>query len=184
MSSVKKETTLVRLAKHGDADAFGELYAGIALDLYRFALYQTGDPVRAQDAVSDAVLLAFEHMVQLKNADAFRAWMFSILKNCCRDQQKEKAAAMQNLSLEVLNAEPAAATDVADGMDLRAALQTLGDVDREIVLLSYVGGYNSSEIGEMMHFKAGAVRTRLARAREKLKNLLSTEEMSCVRKNQ
>ena len=55
MSSLTVEK-LVTTAKNGDADAFGELYALYARDLYRFALYYTGSPTLAQDAVGDAVL--------------------------------------------------------------------------------------------------------------------------------
>ncbi|MBQ5970746.1 MAG: RNA polymerase sigma factor [Clostridia bacterium] len=175
MSSDNNQTALVRRAKKGDADAFGALYTTLATDLYRFALYQTGDPTRAEDAVSDAVLSAFEHIAQLHKAQSFRAWMFSILRNCCREQQKEKAAALQRLPLETQEAVLTVAPPAAEGMDLCAALQALNDVDREIVLLSYVGGYTSAEIGELLQFKAGAVRVRLSRARTTLQDMLSTE---------
>ena len=175
MSSDNHQTALVRRAKRGDADAFGELYAAVALDLYRFALYQTGEPTRAEDAVSDAILSAFEHIAQLKKAQAFRAWIFSILRNCCHVQQKEKAAALQRLPLETQEDVLTAPAPGTDALDLRAALQTIGDVDREIVLLSCVGGYSSDEIGELLQLRAGTVRTRLSRAKAKLRESLSTE---------
>ena len=167
--------TLVRLAQKGDAEAFGELYARIALDLYRFALYQTGNPVRAEDAVSDAVLAAFQNVGQLKKAQAFRSWMFSILCNTCRAQQKEKALSLRRLPLESQENSLAAPPPEEDALDLHAALRRLADDERELLLLTYVGGYNSTQLGELLHCKAGTVRARLLRTREKLQKMLSTE---------
>ena len=89
------EPELVRWAKQGDVDAFSQLYAGIYKDLYHFALYTTRHRQDAEDAVGEAVAAAYENMAQLKKEESFRAWMFTILNNCCRKilrrQQKDAA---------------------------------------------------------------------------------------------
>lgn len=53
---------LIRRAKRGDVKAFSRLYAQIYKELYRFALYMTKHPQDAEDAVSEAVISAFENM--------------------------------------------------------------------------------------------------------------------------
>ena len=64
------QTELVGRAKHGDAKAFSRLYAQIYKELYRFALYMTKHPQDAEDAVSEAVIAAFENMRTLKKEES------------------------------------------------------------------------------------------------------------------
>lgn len=72
---------LIRRAKRGDVKAFSRLYAQIYKELYRFALYMTKHPQDAEDAVSEAVISAFENMCSLRKEESFRSWMFTILHN-------------------------------------------------------------------------------------------------------
>ena len=66
---------LVLLAAGGDADAFGELYAQLYTDLFRYALYALGSREEAEDAVQETALEAFRGLHGLKNPDAFRGWI-------------------------------------------------------------------------------------------------------------
>ena len=54
------EKELIRRAKKGDVKAFSSLYARIYIELYKFALYTTKHEQDAEDAVSEAVITAFE----------------------------------------------------------------------------------------------------------------------------
>lgn len=163
---------LVVQAKDKNADAFGELYSYYAKDMYRFALYYTGQQHLAEDAVSEAALNAFQNITQLKNESSFKAWLFSILFNCCKKQQKEKALALQRVELSE-------AGQIADERfesgraDVKGLLSLLNDDEREILILSFIGGYNSDEIGEMLSMKAVSVRSKKARCVKKLRNLMS-----------
>lgn len=75
----KPENRLVEQAKAGSADAFGQLYAQYAQDLYRFAYYYLGSREEAEDAVQDAVCAAFQGIGALRSVSSFKAWLFSIL---------------------------------------------------------------------------------------------------------
>ena len=77
----KPENRLVEQAKAGSADAFGQLYAQYAQDLYRFAYYYLGSREEAEDAVQDAVCAAFQGIGALRSVSSFKAWLFSILSN-------------------------------------------------------------------------------------------------------
>ena len=78
---MEQYTELVNQAKQGSVQAFSGLYESCYKDLYRFALYNLGHEEDAKDAVSDTVLAAFENIGKLREADAFRAWIFRILYN-------------------------------------------------------------------------------------------------------
>lgn len=78
------EPELVKKAKKGDPKAFAKLYEQVYQDLYRFALYMMTHRQDAEDAVSEAVIAAYENISKLKKEEAFRGWMFRILTNICR----------------------------------------------------------------------------------------------------
>ena len=75
---------LIKKAKLGDTKAFSQLYAEIYKDLYRFALYMTKHTQDAEDAVSEAVISAYENISGLKKENSFKSWMFTILNNECK----------------------------------------------------------------------------------------------------
>ena len=162
---------LVKQAKHGDMAAFGKLYTTVAADLYRFAVFQTGSPDRAEDAVSEAVLLAFQKIRNLEKDAAFKSWMFSILLNCCRKQLREKQAQLLTVVPEDTDI-PAAAIDLSENAALKGALRQLEDEERELFLLSVLFGYNSKELAELTHSKPATVRSKLFRTKGKLQALL------------
>ena len=97
--SSKITNDLVRKAQKGDADSFGELYSIFKDDMFRFAYYYTGSVSLAEDAVSEAALIAFQKIPQLKKASAFKSWLFKILYNECKAAQKEKALAAKSSEL-------------------------------------------------------------------------------------
>ena len=172
MSSLPTEK-LVAAARSGDADSFGELYALYARDMYRFALYYTGSPSLAEDAVSEAVLSAFENLSGLRDNKKFRQWLFTILSNCCKKAQKEKALAARLVSLNNLTEEPAEEHDMSTRVAIMHAMLELSDEERETVLLSFVSGYTSREISKMTGEKDTTIRSRLSRAAAKLRKHLT-----------
>ena len=164
---------LVDKAKNGDADAFGELYSIYATDMYRFAFYYTGTKQLAEDAVSDAVLSAFQKISQLKKTASFKSWLFKILFNCCKQKQKEKIISSNQVELSVLENSAVSQNDCYLRIDLRNALNLLTKEEREIVILAFACKYKSEEIAEMTGLKAATVRSKLSRAAAKIRKSLT-----------
>ncbi len=161
---------LVAKAQKGDADSFGELYSVFAKDMYRFALYYTGSSHLAEDAVSDAALSAFEKIGQLKKRSAFKSWLFSILFNCCKKQQREKALSLKRVELSQIRDLPE--SEKPDTATLRSALSLLESEEKEILLLSFIGGYTGSEIAKMLSLNSSSVRSKKSRAVNKLREMM------------
>ena len=130
-----------------DAIAFKELYKTVYQDLYRFALCMMHHPQDAEDAVSEAVLSAYENIHKLRKEEAFRSWIFQILANVCRRKLKSRERTER-------------------------AFLILDEDDQLIIGLSVYGGYNSKEIGEMLKMNPNTVRSRRKRALEKMSWLL------------
>ncbi|MBQ9060913.1 MAG: RNA polymerase sigma factor [Firmicutes bacterium] len=175
------ERTLIKQAKNADADAFCRLYSLYKSRLYRYAFYRLGNESDAEDAVAECVLAAWKQISQLREPDAFAAWIFRILSACCgrliqqQIRQRKQAAQMEQqtavISLAAGNGSDQAGSDT--WLILQEALDQLSDKEREIVLLSAVGGLNSSEIAQMTDLTAGSVRSVLSRSLKKVRGYFS-----------
>ena len=166
------ELILIRKACRGDVKAFSALYARIYKDLYKFALFTVKHPQDAEDAVSEAVMAAYENIHKLKKEESFRSWMFTILANQCRKRLRR-----QNQPEELTEDVAALEQDHAGEQDVRDALSMLSEKDRMIVACSVLGGYASEEIGKLLEMNPATVRSRKARALEKMRQVL---ELPCV----
>lgn len=162
------ELILIRKARRGDVKAFSELYARIYRELYRFALYTVKHPQDAEDAVSETVIAAYENIQRLKKEESFRSWIFTILANRCRKKLKN----VQRME-ELPESLAAVEQDHAGNCDVRAAFMKLDAEDRIIVACSVLEGYASTEIGRMLGMNPATVRSRKARAIDRLRRILA-----------
>lgn len=175
------ESALIRRAKHGDVKAFSQLYSRIYKDMYRFALYMTRHPQDAEDAVSETVVAAYEHIGGLRKEESFRSWVFTILGNRCRQILKrwQREAALTSASERTEKLEDQNASqenDYVQRHDIRTAFESLDEEERVIIVYSVFGGYKSDEIARMMDKNAATVRSRKSRALEKMRVILQTAD--------
>lgn len=159
---------LIEQAKAGDTHAFARLYEEIYEDLYRYAYYMLQNSHDAEDAVSEAVLAAFDGIHKLRKAEAFRGWMFQIVTNICRKKRKEYLNKTVELEENMVEWEE----DSQDSIDVKKALKLLSEEERQIVGMSVLAGYTSEEIGKSMKLKSGTVRSKLSRSLEKMRRVL------------
>ncbi len=168
---------LVTLAKNGDTEAFGELYEIYYKEMYRYALCVTGSRELAQDAISDTVYSAFRQIGSLKKTEAFKGWLFRILCAACKrnyTENRQKTALVYLDDGENDETEPGETYDFDISIDLRNALNSLSDEEREIVTLSAIGNYRSHEIAKITGYPASTVRSKLKRALKKMRDRLES----------
>jgi len=168
-------TLLIERSKVGDCSAFGELYSQYATEIYRFALYMTGNTEDAEDAVQEALLSAWKSIHTLKDNSLFKAWLFKILANKCKTLLMKKNKMPDTLPVEEYEflVDYEAGGNLISGTELKDALSSLTPPDAQIILLSIIGGFTSYELGVIYNMTPGAVRTRQKRALEKLRDILS-----------
>ena len=123
-----------------------------------------------EDAVSECVRKALLKRETLRDERAFRAWMIRILVNECHSIHRR--AARETLVDKV--PERTAPHDSAAA--LREAILSLPEKLRLPVILHYMDGYPLSDVARALRVPEGTVKSRLARARERLKDILSDEE--------
>ena len=163
--------SLVPAAKKGDKSAFSQLYQEIYKDLYKFAFYCLKNETDAEDAVSEAVMDAWENLPKLREDGAFRAWMFKILSAKCK--RKMKSYSQRRDKTELSEVEIPVSDSREDSLELRRAMALLSEEERLIVSLTVFGGYDSGEIAQMLKLNRNTVRSKHSRALAKLREALA-----------
>lgn len=162
------EWALVSQAKQGDAHAFALLYEKYYKDLYRFALCYLKNTAKAEDAVSQAVLKAYEKLPNLRQDSAFKSWLFQITANECRLLLRNQPEVTLPEDYEQETKE-----EGFDQPELDDLLEVLSDDERMVITLSVFSGYQSTEISKMLTMRPGTVRSLKSRALGKLKQALA-----------
>lgn len=168
---------LVKSAKQGNAQAFAGLYETIYKDMYRFALYTLRNETDAEDAVSEAVTDAFASIHKLRSEEAFKAWMFRILSNKCKNRLKEYTR--KHVDLEEAKTELFHTQELTDSLYIRKLFLELENEERLIISMHVFGGYTSREIAAILHMNANTVRTKESRALKKMANKINSQEV-CI----
>jgi RNA polymerase sigma-70 factor (ECF subfamily) len=159
--------------------------------LYRVALRLSGDPAAAEDLVQDAVLKALRAWDSFRPGSNVRAWLVTILRNEFINQWRRTRRAPLQVDSEAIP-EPADHHDpdpegrfFADLVDeqVTAALDTLPEEFRDVVVLSDLEGLPYAEVAEALDIPVGTVKSRLFRGRRILQGLLRryAEETGVIR---
>lgn len=153
---------LIKKAKNGDCNAFGELYGEYMNELYRFALYTLKSPFDAEDAVQSAALTAYRKLGDLRNDGSFKSWFFKILYNECL-KIISSGSRKYEYSFDDISVIEDEIPDFTGRTDLLSLIDLLSETDKAIVILSVFEGYTSKEIADIIGSKPGTVRSRLSR---------------------
>ncbi len=172
---------LIRRAKKGDKDAFTDLILENEKMLGRVAMSILKDPDDGADAVQEAVLAAWLGLGSLRAPRYFKTWLTQILINQCfallRQREKHNHGGLDSALDEAL---PGSDPDTV--LDVRAALQALGEDDQVVLGFFYGDGLSAREIGRVLHLSEAAVKQRLHRARRRVAPAYSEQEGLCYDK--
>jgi len=183
------EAALVAAARGGDAEAYGRLVGACQRPLYAYALRLTADPHLAEDLCQEALLKGYRAIGGFAGGSALSTWLYRILHNTWLDHVRREGRTGSLGESEgdegedppILAREAVARFhDETRGAALRARLeQAMGEISpvfREVVILRDVQGHAYEEIAEITGTAVGTVKSRLARAREQLRALLSESD--------
>lgn len=156
-------------AKKADYDRLVVAYSS---DLYRYAIWLCKDPVLAEDLVQEAFLRSWKSLSKLKNRDAPKPWLFTILRNEFARQYSRFRPIISDIDPDILELKDTGNDTSTEAFALRRALDVLAEEYREPLLLQVLGGFSCEEIGEICGISKGAAMTRLFRAKKKLREML------------
>jgi RNA polymerase sigma-70 factor, ECF subfamily len=144
------------------------------LDVYRYAFRLSGTPEEAEELTQQVFLAAQENLAQLRQPEAARSWLFTILKRrFLKERQRRKPVLAGDLQLNLENiAEPAPLADQIDRERLQQALDELPPEHRAVLVMFYFEAASYREIAERLELPSGTVMSRLARAKARLRERL------------
>ncbi len=186
MKPREDEQRLIERAKQGDLAAFNQLVLMYQGQAYNIAYRLLGDADAAADATQDAFLKAYQRLHQHRGG-SFRSWLLRIVTNTCYDALR-KHARHPTQPLEPTSDEEdpehlprwRSDTETPEETVLRReindavqqGLLTLSPEHRTIIILSDIEGLTYEEISEILHIPVGTVKSRLSRARSRLRDYL------------
>ena len=181
------ETALIHSAQSGDLDSFNTLILHYQDSVFHTALRIIGDEDLAQDAAQEAFISAFRSISTFRGG-SFKAWLMRMVTNACYDEfRRQKRRPTTPLEPETADGEemdsprwladpnmtPAEKSE-ADELEhaIQHCLDALPTDFRTVVVMADIQGMDYSEVATASHVPLGTVKSRLARARLRLRECL------------
>ena len=183
------EADLVLAAQKGDLEAFNQLVLSYQDRIFNLAARILGDNDLAEDITQNTFLTAYLNLPRFRNG-SFRSWLYRIATNLCYDvHRRHKRYPVLSLENEVLAEERISPLHDFSGSSImpemeverreleqviQQALNRLDADQRTIVVLIDQQDFDYAEAAQILRIPIGTVKSRLARARLRLRQLLST----------
>lgn len=161
-------------ARRGDPEAFIALIERHKQSLYKVARGYFSENMDVEDVISETILTCWEHISQVKEPTALKAWLLRVLINKCNDQKRLQA---RLIPVEELPEAPAQDPDPGN-LNFESLIACLDEATRPLMILYYGEGFKVREIAAMTGLPKGTVTSRLKRGRERLSAVLGGKE--CV----
>ena len=159
----------------GDSAAFGVLVDKYRACIYALAYSRLHNFHDAEDVAQEVFIKAYRKLSTLRRYDSFHAWLYSITSNLCKEWMRKQSRRPDRGFIDDQNQEALGEVSVDSYRDelvcesIHDALSSLPENHQQVLMLYYLGGMNSREIGEFLAISSSAVRYRLIKARSQLR---------------
>jgi RNA polymerase sigma-70 factor (ECF subfamily) len=173
------DNELIRLAKDGEAEAFGELYERHVNAVYRFLYARLDNRLDAEDFSEEVFLRAWNSLSSYhERGIPFLAFLLIIARNVLIDHYRRNGRAPQHVPIDDLqlsdkNPDPGEVTSLnLKHQELRQAIELLRDDYQEVLVLRFLNDLSPTETAQVMKRSTGAVRVLQHRAIAALRKTL------------
>lgn len=182
------EKNLLERAKSGDIAAFEQLVDSYQKRIFNIALRMLGNYDDAGDLTQEVLIRIFKSIKSFKEQSSFSTWIYRITTNVCLDEiRKRKNRKVVSLDEEIklddgemkrqFESDEPTPEETAEAEDLKKivnmAIEKLNEEHRVVIILRDIQGLSYEEISEVLKLPEGTVKSRINRARQALKNILS-----------
>ena len=190
-SAASKDVEQIKAFQAGKKAAFDELVLGHKDKVFNLCYWFVGDYQDANDLAQDVFFKAFKALKNFRFESAFSTWIYRITVNTCKNRLKsfqyrlkkkfvhlDNTEAMSNPGVEIADesSSPEIELDKKERMRLiKAAINSLPSNKKAVVVLRDIEGLSYEEISSVTGFNLGTVKSKLARARQDLKEMLKGE---------
>jgi RNA polymerase sigma-70 factor (ECF subfamily) len=190
VTTPSEDQILVSAALAGDSDSFNQLVERYQNRAYGLCFRMLGDSDAAADVAQDAFISAYRHLPSLRGE--FRPWLMRIVANACRDVlRSNKRHPSVSLDTNPRDEDESPALQIADSnpnpeehlmraemhRTISVALLQIPQDQRTVVILSDIDGMSYDEIAEVTGANIGTVKSRLNRARARLREIFTEAEL-------
>ena len=181
----EREADLIERARHGDVSAFEALVRAHQEVSFRTAWIASGGADDAEDAAQEGFMKAFAALPRFRPNAPFRPWLLTIVANEARNRRRSanrrealalRAPAATAGGVAVEPSPEAAILAIERRRALLDAVNRLPDADREVVAFRYLLELSEAETAAALGVPVGTAKSRLFRALNRLRAMISTAE--------
>ena len=173
---------LVKRAQKGDDTALEELLFAYEKRVYNIALRYMGSEADAYDMAQEALIKIYKRIKAFKGDSSFSSWVYRITVNTCLDglRRRKKNVVSLESTIEAGVSYSDEKNDTPEESAVRKELQgkiqqainTLSADHKSVIILRDINGLSYEEVAVMLSVSVGTVKSRISRARQKLKEIL------------
>ncbi len=166
----------MRAVRDGDVSRLGILFERYHLALFDFLSRMTGNAGVAEDLVQDVFVRVLKYRATFRDEGRFETWLYRIARNARVDYFKSRrpSESLEGAAMDVPQPGDGPAEAVQrerEVLRLRRALLLLREDRRELIVLARYRGMKHEQIAELLGVEAGAVKVRLHRAVQELRQI-------------
>lgn len=162
----------MKKAKEGDKQAFTELITSLEQDLYKIAKIRLLNDDDVNEAVQETIIKAYSSIKKIREEKYFKTWIIKILINQCNNIYKKNKKNDYIECEETIKEDKDSLKQKINDLDFFILIKNLNYDERIAVTLFYLDGLSIKEISKILKQPNGTIKTRISRARKKIKNLL------------
>jgi len=189
LASVSDEA-LVERTLAGDAGAFDQIVARYKGRVFSYACRMLGDPETAAETAQDVFMRAYRYLENFRGDSKFSTWFYTIVTTTCMNASKYHGLRARNRDERYFESEEGSVSDPIDRVPsdtyapeklaargeirgaVRDAIQDIPEIYRQVIVLKDVNDFSYEEIARILECELGTVKSRLARARQMMRERL------------
>lgn len=170
---------LINKSVKKDEKAFKELIHLIQPEMYKIAKIKLKKEEYIYDAIQETIILIYKHLKKLKHKEWFRTWAMRILINECNKIYKkiEKKLAKFTTYNEENTMQYESFENIEAEINMNKLLECLNDYEKIVVELYYKDNYTTKEISDILNEPEGTIKSRICRAKDKIKKHIKEENL-------
>jgi RNA polymerase sigma-70 factor (ECF subfamily) len=185
VTQAETDEQLVRKSQQDDERAFGELVSRYESKVYSLALKMVRNPEDAEDVLQDTFLRAYRGIKSFKGNSTFSTWIYRITANSALMRLRKRQLPTVSIDDADEREAPINIADWAPGpveqmlnqetqAAMTEAIEALPPEFRQVFVLRDIEELSNAEVAEILDLSVAAVKSRLHRARLKVRNRLAT----------
>ena len=182
---------LVERTLAGDSGAFDQIVARYKDRVFSYACRMLGDPETADETAQDIFMRAYRYLDHFRGDSKFSTWFYTIVSTTCKNAAKYHGLRARNREDRAADSEDGRRPDPIDCVPsdafapepllergelrgaVRDAIQTIPEIYRQVIVLKDVNDFSYEEIARILECELGTVKSRLARARQMMRERLT-----------